>query len=65
MRLIIYIFLVGQLFNFLGVYAEKIKKDLSQSNTFIWEKVEENKPEPLKKIIWKSYKGDENYFENE
>ena len=27
--------------------------------------MEENKSKPLKKIIWKSYKGDENYFKNE
>ena len=64
MKWIFYIFLVSQLFNFLGVFAEKIKKDLSELNTVNWEKVKENKPEPLKKIIWKSYKEDENYFKN-
>ena len=64
MKWIFYIFLVSQFFNSLGIFAEKIRKDLSESNSFIWEKVEENKPEPLKKIIWKSYKGDENYFKN-
>ena len=64
MRWIFYIFLVSQLLNFLGVFAEKIKKDLSELNTVNWEKVKENKPEPLKKIIWKSYKEDENYFKN-
>jgi len=64
MRWIFYIFLVSQLFNFLGVFAEKIKKDLPELNTVNWEKVKENKPEPLKKIIWKSYKEDENYFKN-
>ena len=64
MRWIFYIFLVSQLLNFLGVFAEKIKKDLPELNTVNWEKVKENKPEPLKKIIWKSYKEDENYFKN-
>ena len=64
MRWIFYIFLVSQLFNFLGVFAEKTKKDLSELNPVNWEKVKENKPEPLKKIIWKSYKEDENYFKN-
>jgi len=64
MRWIFYIFLVSQLFNFLGVFAEKIKKDLPKLNIVNWEKVKENKPEPLKKIIWKSYKEDENYFKN-
>ena len=29
-----------------------------------WEKVEGNKSKKLKKIIWKSYKDDEVYFEN-
>ena len=64
MRWIFYIFLVSQLFNVLGVFADKIKKDLSELNPVNWEKVKENKPEPLKKIIWKSYKEDENYFKN-
>ena len=65
MRLIFYIFLISQLLNFLGVFAEKVKEDSSGINNIIWEKVEENKSKPLKKIIWKSYKGDENYFKNE
>ena len=65
MRLIFYIFLIGQLLNFLGVFAEKVKEDSSGINSIIWEKVEENKSKLLKKIIWKSYKGDENYFKNE
>ncbi len=65
MRLILYIFLISQLLNFLGVFAEKEKEDLSGINTIIWEKVEENKSKPLKKIIWKSYERDENYFKNE
>ena len=60
MRLIFYIFLIIQLLNFLGVFAEKVKEDLSGGKTIIWEKVEENKSKPLKKIIWKFYKGDEN-----
>ena len=65
MKLIFYIFLFSQLFNFLGVFAEKIKENSSQVNTVNWEKVEGNKSKPLKKIIWKSYKEDENYFKNE
>ena len=52
------------LFNSLGIFAEKIKKDFSGLNTANWEKVKENKTEPLKKIIWKSYKEDENFFKN-
>ena len=63
MKLIFYIFLFSQLFNFLGVFAEKLKESSSGINPVNWEKVEE-KSKPLKKIIWKSYKGDENYFKN-
>ena len=65
MRLIFYIFLISQFLNFLGVFAEKVKEDLSGLNSVKWEKVEENKTKPLKKIIWKSYKNDEFYFGNE
>ena len=64
MRLIFYIFLVCQLFNSIEIFAEKIKKDLSEPNTVNWEKVKKNKTEPLKKIIWKSYTEDENFFKN-
>ena len=65
MKLIFYIFLFSHLLNFLGVFAEKIKENLSGINAVNWEKVEENKSKPLKKIIWKSYEGDKNYFKNE
>ena len=64
MRLIFYIFLIGQLLSFLGVFAEKVKEDTFRLNSISWEKLEENKSNPLKKIIWKSYKNDENYFGN-
>tara|TARA_B100000886_G_scaffold339150_1_gene303769 strand:- start:352 stop:2175 length:1824 start_codon:yes stop_codon:yes gene_type:complete len=65
MRLIFYIFLISQLLNLLGVFAEKVKKDSSGLNSVNWEKVDENKHKPLKKIIWKSYKNDEFYFGNQ
>mgnify|MGYP002213903346 CR=1 FL=1 len=65
MRLIIYIFLFSPLLSFLDAFAEKIKDDSFGNNPVIWKKVEENKSKPLKKIIWKSYKGNENYFKNE
>ena len=64
MRLVLYIFLFSQLLNFLSVFAEKIKKELSELNSIKWEKVEEIKSKPLKKIIWKSYNDDEIYFQN-
>ena len=65
MRFIFYVFLFSQLFNFLGVLAEKVKEDSFETNPIIWEKEEKNKSKPLKNIIWKSYKEDETYFKNE
>ena len=65
MRLIFYIFLISQLLNFLGVFAEKVNENSSGLNSVKWKKVDENKLKPLKKIIWKSYKNDEFYFGNQ
>ncbi len=65
MKSIFYILLFSQLLNFLGVFAEKVKEDSSGMNSVFWEKVEINKSKSLKKIIWKSYKSDENYFKNQ
>ena len=64
MKLIFYVFLFSQLLNFLGVFADKLKEISSEINPINWEKVEENKSKALKKIIWKSFKGDKNYFKN-
>ena len=64
MRLIFYLFLISQLLNFIDVFAEKGKVDSSQLNSINWEKIEDNKSKPFKRIIWKSYKDDESYFEN-
>ena len=64
MRLVSYLFLISQFLNFIGVYAEKVIKDSSGLNTINWEKIDENKTKPLKKIIWRSYKNDESYFGN-
>ena len=64
MRLIFYLFLISQLLNLLGVFAEKVREDSSGLNSINWEKVEEKKSKPLKKIIWRSYNNDESYFEN-
>ena len=63
MRLILYIFFIFQLLNFLHVFAEKKKEESSNLSSVKWEKVEE-KSQPLKKIIWRSYNNDESYFEN-
>jgi len=64
MRLIFYLFLISQLLNFIGVFAEKVREDSSRLNTINWEKVDEDNSKPLKKIIWRSFKNDESYFEN-
>ena len=64
MRIFFYLFLISQLSNFIGVFAEKVREDSSGLNTINWEKIEENKSKPFKKIIWKSYKNDESYFGN-
>jgi len=64
MRLVFFLFLISQLLNFIGVFAEKVREDSSRLNSIKWEKIEENKSKPLKKIIWRSYKNDESYFGN-
>ena len=64
MRLFLYIFLICQILNFLDVFAQKVKEDQSQLNSVKWEKLEEE-TKPIKKIIWRSYKNDESYFQDE
>ena len=64
MRLIFYIFLISQFLNLLGVFAEKVKEK-SPLDSINWEKVEENKTNSLKKIIWKSYENNKFNFGNE
>ena len=63
MKIVFYFFIIAQILKFSGVFEEKVIKDSSESNYIKWEKTKINKP--LKKIIWKSYKGEENYFKNE
>ena len=64
MRLIFYIFVLSQIFNFIGVLAEKVNEDQLELNRIKWEKVSKKKSIPVKKIIWKSYNNDETIFEN-
>ncbi len=64
MRLIFYIFLISQFLNILGLFSIKVKGDPSESNKIKWEKIKENKTKKLEKIIWRSYKNDETYFQN-
>ena len=63
MKLIFYIFLIYQIFNFLGVFAEKLKEDSSKFNSIKWEKIKEDKSNSPKKIFWESHKDDYNYFQ--
>ena len=55
MRIIFYLFIFIQFFNFLGGLAEKVKEDSSEPNSVKWEKVKGNNPILMKKVIWKSY----------
>ncbi len=64
MKVIFYFFLLSQLLNFLGVFADKVERDTLGLDSIKWEKIKENKSNNLKKIIWKSYKDDEIYFQN-
>ncbi len=63
MRLVFYIFFLSQIFNFLGVIAEKVNEDPPELNSIKWKKVSKKKSIPLKNIIWKSYNNDEILFE--
>ncbi len=65
MRLVFYLFIFSQLFNFVSVLADNHTKESPKLKLIKWEKIQENNPNNLKKSIWKSYKGDENYFKNE
>ena len=65
MKFAFYLFIFAQILNSLGIFAEKVLKDPSEGNTINWEKVKKNKNRPLEKIIWKSYKEEENFFKNE
>ena len=63
MKFVFYFFIIAQFLNFLGVFAEKVTKDSSEFNPIKWEEIRKKKENPLKKIIWKTYKDDKNYFE--
>ena len=64
MKLAVYFFIIAQILNFLGAFAEKVIKSSSKFDSIKWEKVKENKSKTLKKIIWKSYKNDKSDLEN-
>ena len=64
MRFVFYLFIFSQLFNFVSVLADKYTKESPESKIIKWEKIQEKNSNDLKKIIWKSYKDDESYFQN-
>ena len=44
MKFAFYFFIIAQIFNFLGVFAEKVIKDSSEFKEIKWEKIKKNKP---------------------
>ena len=64
MRFVFYLFIFSQLFNFVSVLADKYTKESPESKIIKWKKIQEKNSNDLKKIIWKSYKDDESYFQN-
>ena len=59
MRWLFYIFIISYLASFLNAFADKFRND----NALKWEKVQENKSNNLKKVIWKAFNDDESYFD--
>ena len=64
MRLVFYLFIFSQLLNFVSVLADKYTKESPESEIIKWEKIQEKNSNDLKKIIWKYYKDDKSYFQN-
>ena len=63
MRLLFYLFIFSQLLNFVSAFGDQHTKESTKLKLIKWERIQENKENPLKKIIWKSYKDDKSYFE--
>ena len=63
MKLIFYLFIIFQLAILFRVQANKLIVDLLNDKSLKWEK--QNKQEKTNKIIWKSYKEDESYFDEQ
>ena len=63
MRLVFYLFIFSQLLNLVSDLADKYTKESPKSKIIEWEKIQEKNSNDLKKIIWKSYKDDESYFQ--
>ena len=63
MRFVFYLFIFSQLLNFVSVFADKYTKESPKLKQIKWEKIQETNSKDFKKIIWKSYKDDESYFQ--
>ena len=50
MKFAFYFFIIAQILNSLGVFAEKVTKNSSEFNQIKWEKVRKNNEKPLKTI---------------
>ena len=60
MKFIFYIFLISQFFNFISIFAEKVKKDPPELKSIRWEKVKKKSSIKLEaNIIWEPYENDE------
>jgi len=62
MKIIFYLLIIFQFPILFRVQANKLIVDLANEKTLKWEK-HNDKKEKINKIIWKSYKDDETYFE--
>ena len=63
MKIIFYLFILSQLINLLSVFADKVKKNSQGLDLIKWEKINDEKTNNDKKIIWKSYRDDKSYFQ--
>jgi len=64
MKLLIYLFIIFQSLSFFDLLAERYFKDSTFVASQKWEKVKDS-DNSNEKVIWKSYRDDESYFNNE
>ena len=65
MKSAFYFFIIAQILNIQGLYAEKVIKYSPEFNSIKGDEIKKNKDKHLKKIFGNIYKEDESYFENE
>ena len=64
MKLLIYLFIIFQSLSFFDLLAERYFKDSTFVASQKWEKVKDS-DNSNEKVIWKSYRDDESYFQDE